>query len=226
MGRAPIAGPCAEHDVASMRTLIEVFASCSSLLAVALGVVVVSQRRAAHALTKLACTDPLTGLANRREFMRALDAEISRTSRTGRPFAVVLLDVDGLKLINDRYGHRAGDRAIKRVANTLRVSRRATDTVGRIGGDEFAVLLPESDHATAWLFLERARGLLAGHRRAGSIVVSAGVAQHPRDGHSVDALIDHADAALYGEKRRHSHAGHITPAATPRIKREGQRALA
>jgi diguanylate cyclase (GGDEF)-like protein len=212
-----------------MRTLIEVLAVCSTLVTVALAAIVISQRRAARVLRKLACTDPLTGLSNRREFTRALDAEISRTSRTGRPFSVVLLDLDGLKLINDRFGHRAGDRAIRRVANALRVTRRVTDTAGRIGGDEFAVLLPESDHAHAVLFLERVRALLAGHRRSGMITVSGGVATHPRDGHTAEALLDRADGALYVEKRRHSGAArtmHATPAAIPRIKREGLRALA
>jgi diguanylate cyclase (GGDEF)-like protein len=201
MGRAPIVRARGEHDVASVRTLIEVFAACSTLAAFALALVVCHQRRAARALTKLACTDPLTGLSNRREFTRALDSEISRTSRTGRPFAVVLLDLDGLKGINDRFGHRAGDRAIRRVANALRVSRRTADTAGRIGGDEFAVLLPESDRAHALRFLERVRSLLAGHRRAGAITVSGGVATHPCDGDCADALLDRADGAMYAEKR-------------------------
>jgi diguanylate cyclase (GGDEF)-like protein len=209
-----------------MRTLIEVFAACSTFVAFALTVVVIAQRRATRALTKLACTDPLTGLSNRREFTRALDAEISRTSRTGRPFAIVLLDLDGLKAINDRYGHGAGDRAIRRVANVLRASRRATDTAGRIGGDEFAVLLPESDQAHALLFLDRVRTLLAGHRRSGTITVSGGVATHPWEGHTADALIARADSLLYVEKRRRSGGTHATPAAIPRIKREGIRALA
>jgi diguanylate cyclase len=192
----------------------------AAVMALVLTMVVLAQRRAALALRKLATTEPLTGLVNRREFHRVLQTEIARTSRTGRPFAIVLVDVDRLKLINDSCGHRAGDRAILRVANALRVSRRAPDTAGRLGGDEFAVILPESHEGTALRFLRRVRDVVASHRRAGIVTVSGGVAEHPRDGATAEALLEAADRALYAEKQRRSRS---TPASIPRVKRDGVR---
>jgi diguanylate cyclase (GGDEF)-like protein len=152
----------------------------------------------------------LYSVANRREFESTLRAEISRTSRTGRPFVVMLVDVDRLKRINDTCGHRGGDRAILRVANTLRHSCRVTDTAARIGGDEFAVILPETDIAMATQFLARVHALLASHRRAGAVTISAGIARHPQDGATVDAVLEAADRALYVEKWQRPRPG--TPA--------------
>lgn len=184
----------------AMHSLTGWLAGSSTLLSLLLAAAVIVQHRHARSLAKLACTEPQTGLANRREFTRVLRAEISRTSRTGRPFGIVLIDVDELKLLNDRCGHRAGDRAILRVANVIRVASRKTDTPARIGGDEFAVLLPESDEQTALRFVGRARALLASHRRGGAVTVGAGVARHPRDGATADELLAAADRELYVEK--------------------------
>lgn len=203
-----------------MIPLIGIPTGLAAVMALVLTMVVIAQRRAAEALRKLATTEPLTGLANRREIHRAIAAEIARSSRTGRPFAVVLIDVDRLKQINDTFGHRAGDRAILRVANALRVSRRAPDTAGRLGGDEFAVILPEAHEATGLRFLRRVRDVVASHRRAGIVTVSGGVAEHPRDGATAEALLEAADRALYAEKQRRSRQ---TPASIPRVKRDGVR---
>ncbi len=206
-----------------MRSLIGVLAGCSSLLALVLAAVVIVQRRAARALRKLACSEPLTGLANRREFIRVLDSEISRTSRTGRPFSVVAIDVDRLKLINDRFGHRAGNRAIRRVANAIRVSCRVTDVAARIGGDEFAVILPEATDGEARQFLARVHAVLARHTRGGVVSISGGVAEHPRDGLGAEPLLDIADRALYVDKRRRERS---TPASIPRLVPGAQRQIA
>ncbi|MGH7654532.1 MAG: GGDEF domain-containing protein [Gemmatimonadaceae bacterium] len=197
-----------------MQPVIEGFAGIAVLTALALMVVVFVQRNATRALRRLASVDPLSGLPNRREFMRALDTELSRASRSGESFAVVLLDVDRLKLINDRGGHRAGDRAILRVANALRVSRRASDTAGRIGGDEFAVVLSGVGVTTAQHFLVRLHAVLSRHRRAGTVTISGGSAEYPRDGATGEALLAAADAALYAEKQRRSRR---TPAYGPRL---------
>lgn len=207
-----------------MTTPVALYSSFSTLLALGLALVVILQRRAAAALRKLACTESRTGLANRREFDTTLRAEISRTSRTGRPFVVVLVDVDRLKGINDRCGHRAGDRAILRVANTLRHACRVTDTAARIGGDEFAVILPETDTAMAMLFLARVRTLLASHRRSGTVTISAGIARHPQDGATPESVLEAADRALYAEKWQRPRS--LTPASTPRLTPGAQRLVA
>jgi diguanylate cyclase (GGDEF)-like protein len=185
-----------------MTSAIAIGAGLSVLPALGLAVVVVVQRRVVRELKKLACTESLTGLANRREFTRALDSEIARTSRTGRPFALIMVDVDGLKAINDRWGHRAGDCAIRRVANTLRVACRASDTAARVGGDEFAVVLPETDEVMARELLSRVHALLATHQRAGVVSVSGGVAEFPRDAATAEDLLAFADSELYERKRQ------------------------
>ncbi len=199
-----------------MRAMIEFSIGVSGVLALMLAIELILQRRIARALKKLACTEPLTGLANRREFTRMLDAEISRSSRNGRSFSVLLVDLDRLKPINDRCGHRAGNIAILRVANALRVSCRVSDTAARIGGDEFAVILPESSVAVAAQFLTRVRDVLIHHRRGGEITVSGGIAQFPRDAHTADSLLDVADDALYADKQRRPRE---TPAWVPAQKR-------
>jgi diguanylate cyclase (GGDEF)-like protein len=206
-----------------MMLSVALLASISTPLALGLAGVVIVQRRAAAALRKLARTESFTGLSNRGEFERALRSEIARTSRTGRPFVLILADVDRLKRINDTCGHRAGDRAILRVANTLRASCRVTDSAARLGGDEFAVILPESDAAMAARFLSRVRSILASHRRSGMVTVSAGIARHPQDGATSEALFDAADRALYAEKWQRARP--VTPASTPRLVPSAQRQL-
>ena len=119
------------------------------------------RKHAEEKVQLLAVTDPLTGLGNYRRLVEALDAEVKRTGRTGRPFAVLLLDLDQLKKINDRYGHLIGSQALCRVADVLRVFCRSIDTAARYGGDEFAVILPETTAAGARLVASRIRSRLA-----------------------------------------------------------------
>ena len=140
-----------------------------------------------------AATDELTGLPNRRLFMRSLAAEIARAKRTGETFSVVMLDLDDFKRVNDRFGHDAGDRALRAFADVLRSAMRETDVAARIGGEEFACLLPSSDVAGAYGLAERIRTELAGRAialpdgREVSITASLGIAAYP-DGEDCGGL--------------------------------------
>jgi diguanylate cyclase (GGDEF)-like protein/PAS domain S-box-containing protein len=148
----------------------------------------------------LAVTDPLTGLGNYRRLVEALHAEVKRTGRTGRSFAVMLLDLDGLKKINDRDGPVAGSRALCRLGEVLRLFCRAIDTAARYGADEFAVILPETTAATARLVASRIRNRLATDSLQPPLSASIGVAVYPQDGETMEALLCTADRELYGMK--------------------------
>jgi diguanylate cyclase (GGDEF)-like protein/PAS domain S-box-containing protein len=151
-------------------------------------------------LREQAESDSLTGLANHRRLFEVLHTEISRSQRTMREFALVLLDVDQFKQINDRYGHLVGDRALCRVTNALRSCCRSIDTAARQGGDEFALVLPETGPADAALVGQRVSELLAKDEEEPALSVSVGVAAYPRDAESVGPLLYAADAALYAMK--------------------------
>jgi len=127
-------------------------------------------------------------------------AEIERSGRTGRPFAVLLLDLDGLKKINDCYGHLAGSRALCRLADVLRVFCRSIDTATRYGGDEFAVILPETTASAAGFVASRIRRRLATDSEQPTLSASIGVAVYPQDGETIEALLCTADRELYGMK--------------------------
>src|SRR5213594_3159626 len=127
----------------------------TAVVTLVLAAVVRERREGEERLRLLAVSDPLTGLANYRKLTDALEAEVRRSSRTDRPFAVVLLDLDGLKKVNDRHGHLVGSRALCRVAEVLHGSCRGVDTAARFGGDEFAVVLPETGEDAAWLVARR-----------------------------------------------------------------------
>jgi diguanylate cyclase (GGDEF)-like protein len=164
------------------------------------------RRRAERWLRALSMSDPLTGLGNYRLLIDVVAREINRSQRTGRPFALVLLDLDGLKRINDRYGHLVGSRALCRVADVLRGTCRLVDTTTRFGGDEFAVALPETEEDAAGRLAERVTAALAAHREPPAISVSVGVAIYPRDGTSIETLLQSADRRLYAHKARHTRS--------------------
>jgi diguanylate cyclase (GGDEF)-like protein len=150
----------------------------------------------------MASTDELTQLANRRRFTETFRLELSRTRRSSAPLSLVLSDIDHLKRINDGLGHPAGDAAIRHVADTLRQGRRDTDLAARLGGEEFALLLPATDKGGAVNAAERIRRELSESvvPGVGTVTVSLGVATCPEDGHSEQELIRVADERLYAAK--------------------------
>jgi len=159
------------------------------------------RKRAEEQAQLLAVTDPLTGLGNYRRLLDVLHAEIERSGRTRRPFAVLLLDLDGLKKINDLYGHVAGSRALCRLGDALRLFCRAIDTAARYGGDEFAVILPETTASAAGFVASRIRERIATDSEQPALSASIGVAAYPQDGETIEALLETADRELYGMKR-------------------------
>lgn len=173
---------------------------------------VTQQRKLEDHLRQQAAKDPLTGLANYRHLMETVDTEIKRSDRTAREFAILFLDLDGLKQINDRFGHVVGSQALCRLADVLSICSRKMDTAARFGGDEFALVLPETGLVAANIVARRIYGRLANDGRKPKLSVSIGVAICPRDGEKVDSLLGAADAALYSEKAR----AHSPDASTPR----------
>ncbi len=123
-----------------------------------------------------------------------------RSKRTGRPFAILLLDLDRLKSINDRFGHLVGTRAICRTADVIRAHSRATDTAARYGGDEFALVLPEAMEGAAERVGQRIRARLSAEAEVPQLSVSVGVAVYPDDGDTLEKLLNSADRALYRMK--------------------------
>lgn len=153
-------------------------------------------------VSRMAASDSLTGLANHRRLLEALESEIQRSRRTGRSFAVLLFDLDDLKKINDQYGHLTGSRAIKRLGVALKTSSRAIDTPARYGGDEFALVLPEAGEQEATQAAIRICDLLAQDGQEPAISASVGLAVYPADGTTIEKILGAADRALYRMKGR------------------------
>jgi diguanylate cyclase (GGDEF)-like protein len=162
------------------------------------------QARLFDQVRSMAVSDPLTGLANYRRLISVLETELDRSRRTQRAFSVVLLDMDGLKTINDHFGHLTGSRALVRLGKILRGHSRAIDTAARYGGDEFALVLPEAGRDVASRVVGRIRERLSSETEPPALSVSAGVAAFPEDGDTPEKLLAAADRALYGMKNRGS----------------------
>src|SRR6266404_557292 len=172
--------------------------SKTSSYVVVLSGALLEQARLFEQVRSMAVSDPLTGLANYRRLISVIEAELDRSRRTQRPFSIVLLDMDGLKIINDQYGHLTGSRALVRIGKILRNHSRAIDTAARYGGDEFAVVLPEAGPDIA----SRIRERLSTEPEHPALSVSAGVAAFPEDGDTPEKLLGAADRALYAMKHR------------------------
>jgi diguanylate cyclase (GGDEF)-like protein len=165
-------------------------------------------QRTNEKLEHMAATDPLTGAANRRQFIDRVEAEIARAKHNGAPFSLLALDLDHFKIINDSYGHQAGDRVLQRFVTKCRDAIRPFDGVARVGGEEFMVLLPQAALDTARSIGERIRAAIAGTPFEADIgqpievTVSIGVSEFGRDGETIDAILRKADERLYHAKHQ------------------------
>ena len=164
-------------------------------------------RRRAQLLTKMALTDHLTGVANRAQFDRALEAEMAHAKRTGEPFSVLCMDLDGFKDINDHFGHPSGDEVLCEVAYRLQQQIRTEDTVSRLGGDEFGVVIRESSKLSAPLLAERITRVMTtpislSNGEKVTVGISIGMATYHVGIESPFTLLAQADSDLYRSKRR------------------------
>jgi diguanylate cyclase (GGDEF)-like protein len=176
------------------------------LLAYVAMVIAREQRRARDAAIRLSTVDPLTGLYNRTFFFAAVDREIARSARSGRGFCLLMMDLDELKAVNDRHGHFIGDRVLRGVGDVIAEGVRRIDIAARYGGDEFVVLLPETEVTGAYVLAEKIRLGVAELTVPGTEVrssMSVGVVSFPDDGRTSDELMISADQAMYSSK----HAG-------------------
>ena len=159
-------------------------------------------------LEQMATRDPLTGLLNRREMSRVLDEELQRARRYQRPMAVLWVDFDHFKDVNDTYGHAAGDSVLRSISRLLLGSVRSVDSIGRFGGEEFVIVLPEMDLEEAQETAERLRRKVAeepqplGNGEAVPLTISVGVAVYPDHGQTASTLCAAADKAMYLAKDR------------------------
>jgi diguanylate cyclase (GGDEF)-like protein len=176
------------------------------------------ERAAQSAIERLAHFDMLTGLPNRALLMDRLSQESARAKRGARPFAVLMLDLDGFKKVNDTWGHAAGDYVLKQVGSRSRACVRESDTIGRLGGDEFLAILPETSLEGAQGVAEKLREALRAPydvpKATATLGASIGIAIFPQHGTDADDLQRAADAALYQSKREGKNR--ITVARTPR----------
>jgi diguanylate cyclase (GGDEF)-like protein len=173
---------------------VDVIQSYAAQAAIAL-----ANARLYEAQQDLASRDPLTGLLNHRVFHETVAAEIERGRRYGVRFSVVLFDLDQFKRVNDAQGHARGDRVLRGAGEALARSCRAADSAFRVGGDEFAFVLPETGAAEATVCAERARDALA--LLPESLNASFGIAVWPDDALAKDDLLERADSGLYVSKR-------------------------
>jgi diguanylate cyclase (GGDEF)-like protein len=162
--------------------------------------------RETEALERLASIDGMTGLNNRRNFMELAESEWARFKRYGRPLALLMIDVDHFKSVNDTYGHDIGDEVIRAVADTLQKQKRVPDIAGRLGGEEFALLLPEATLDSAVAAAERLRGLVEAQVIAVDgqhipVTISVGASAVQTETLGIEELIKQADVALYEAKR-------------------------
>jgi diguanylate cyclase (GGDEF)-like protein/PAS domain S-box-containing protein len=165
------------------------------------GIDITEQKKSEELIRYQATHDALTGLANYREFMETLDSEVRRAERGNHTFALLLLDLDELKAINDKYGHLAGNRALKRLSEVIKDHCRATDLAARYGGDEFAVVLIDADPGMANRIAQRVERVMRDERERPFLTVSIGIGIYPDEGRTAAQLLEAADRSLYKHKQ-------------------------
>lgn len=174
------------------------------LLTLLASVFAAQQRRIRASMLQMSITDPLTGLFNRSQIHLAVDNEIRRTRRSDRGFCLLMIDLDGLKLVNDSLGHHRGDEVLAALGGVILRSIRTVDSAYRYGGDEFLILLPETDIVGAFVVAEKIRAqadeIAVGAGGEGRTSVSIGLVSHPEDGATVEELMIAADRAMYTAK--------------------------
>jgi diguanylate cyclase (GGDEF)-like protein len=193
-------GPFVRNSLNTSLLLLQSFMAITTLTSLVLAAESTEHRRAEEHVRHLADSDPLTGLANYRRLVDALDSEIKRYNRSKIPFAILLLDMDHLKKINDTHGHLVGSRALCRLADVLRLHCREIDIAARYGGDEFVLVLPEASANAALHVAQRISERLRNDGLEPPLSVSIGLANYPVDGATLEELLSAADRALYANK--------------------------
>lgn len=190
-------------DQSALATVLMQWFALFGLVAGVLGAFAEAHYAVQSSLRQLATTDPLTKVSNIERFYH----EMTQLQASGTRYAVMILDLDELKALNDKHGHQAGSAAIQTVANVLRSVVRGTDTIARYGGDEFVVILREADRAGAQIVANRIREMIRSERLAQApdvvLNVSIGVSVAHEDGFTSDELLAAADEAMYEDKRSH-----------------------
>jgi diguanylate cyclase (GGDEF)-like protein len=208
-------GPFARESRNESLLLLQSFLGVVAIMTIAFAAAFTEQRRAEEQALQLATNDPLTGLGNYRKLIETLEAEMRRSDRTRRSFALLLMDLDGLKMINDVHGHLVGSQALCRLAKVLRNHSRNVDTAARYGGDEFALVIPEVDMSAARQVADRISERLTADGEEPTLSVSIGAAVHSQDGESIEMLLCAADSDLYESKRRSGQTATSLPRKPP-----------